>query len=930
MRPLLFVALVSCVKTAPPSSRDPGACFAELATALAGDEMEGRGVGTRGLQRAADLLERRFRAAGFRDVAQEPFTVATGVALGADNALGDLVVEEGFVPLGFSSDGAFEGEIVFAGYGIRAPDLGYDDYAGLDVAGKVVLAMRYEPGEEDEASIFDGKRASRWSDLRHKAKTARDLGAAALILVSPARSEDEPDKLPPLARLGPTSRAGLPVLQVTRAVAEGWLGASLVTIQRDIDSGPRPASRALGRSIGGRADVDPIEATVANVVGVVPGQGALADEVVVVGAHYDHLGLGGHGSMRPDVEAIHNGADDNASGTAAMVCAAAALVREPPVTGDAAGRRTVVVVAFTAEEIGLGGSDAYTTSPRRPLEDTVAMVNLDMVGRVRDGQLQVLGTDSAAEWSTLLAPLGQAHGLTLAMGGDGYGPSDQTSFYEEKIPVVHLFSGAHAEYHTPDDDASTLNVEGGSRVVGLTADLLRSLVTRGDRLTYQPSSSGPLVAGDSRGYGAWLGTIPDYSAMSASEGGVLLSDVRTGGPADLAGLRGGDRIVGMAGGTVENLYDMTFVLRDHKPGETIPVVVIRDGAARTLHATLGHRSKAGGAHGQPWAPSAGKAVPELARPAETHLADLRQLTFGGENAEAYWSPDGRRLIFQKSEEGGCDQQFELDLTTGAVTRLSSGAGRTTCGYYTWPSGTEVIYATTEGAGAACPAPPDRSQGYVWPVYDSYELVTHAPGAPPEPWLPAPGYDAEATVCMVDGRVVFTSTRDGDLELYLANADGSGLRRLTHTPGYDGGAFFTPDCTGLVWRASRPAGEALADYQRLLRAGLVRPSALELFWMDLATEEVTQLTANGAANFGPYPLPDGSGVIFSSNVAGDGREFDLFVVPRAGGASEQITHAPGFDGFPMFSPDGQWLVFASNRATEPGKQDTNLFVARWIP
>jgi TolB protein len=332
-----------------------------------------------------------------------------------------------------------------------------------------------------------------------------------------------------------------------------------------------------------------------------------------------------------------------------------------------------------------------------------------------------------------------------------------------------------------------------------------------------------------------------------------------------------------------------------------------------------------------WAPTAGKAVPELIRPDEKHLADLRQLTFGGENAEGYWSPDGKKISFQRTPRAGttCDQQYALDLTSGEVTRVSSGKGRTTCGYFDYPAGDRFIYATTEGGGEACPPNPDHSKGYVWPLFPEFDLVWQTPGQAPEPFLAQPGYDAEATACMKDGRLVFTSTRDGDLELYVVNRDGTGLERLTDTPGYDGGAFFNPSCTALVWRASRPEGEALAEYKQLLSENLVRPSALEIFWMDLKSKEVTQLTDNGAANFAPYPLPDDSGVVYSSNAGESPREFDIWLASRDGKRSERITTAPGFDGFPMFSPDGKWFVFASNRATAEGKSDTNLFVARWV-
>jgi Tol biopolymer transport system component len=423
--------------------------------------------------------------------------------------------------------------------------------------------------------------------------------------------------------------------------------------------------------------------------------------------------------------------------------------------------------------------------------------------------------------------------------------------------------------------------------------------------------------------------------MGSREGGVLLAGARAGGPADRAGVQKGDIIVEMAGVEIQNLYDMTFVLREHRPGETISLTVLRGEERVPLKATLGRRgaAPAGGAHEyeeeDAWAPRAGTDATHLLDEREKHLADLRQLTFDGENAEAYFSPDGRSLVFQRTPpDGGCDQQYLLNLDSGEMTRLSSGRGRTTCGYYAYPDGERLIYATTERTDPACPPPPDRSKGYVWGLYDFDLVWQDGPGAATERFASVEGaYDAEATVCMRDGRVLFTSDRDGDLELYVVNADESGLRRLTHTPGYDGGAFFTPDCSGIVFRASRSSGPELADYRSLLGQGLVRPSALEIYWMDADGGSVRRLTDNGAANFAPYPAPDGESVLFSSNLGSSPREFDLHRVGRAGGETEQITYTEGFDGFPMFSPDGRWLVFASNRA---GGHQTNIFVARWVP
>jgi Tol biopolymer transport system component len=461
--------------------------------------------------------------------------------------------------------------------------------------------------------------------------------------------------------------------------------------------------------------------------------------------------------------------------------------------------------------------------------------------------------------------------------------------------------------------------------------------------TYAVAAAAPAMQGDSRGYGAYLGTIPDYRAMEDSKGGVLLGDVRPGGPADRAGIRGGDRIVEMAGTKIENLYDMTFALQDHKPGETIDVVVVRNGERVTLRATLGERR--GGepganppAHPAPPTPSPGSPGPGIGagKPfaarfdGERHLQDVRQLTFGGENAEAYFSPDGTKLIYQSTPpDAPCDQQFVMDLATGESKRVSSGKGRTTCGYFRFPQGDRIVYASTEAAGAECPAPPDRSKGYVWAVYDGYDIYEAKPdGSEARRLTRTPGYDAEATWCPKGGKLVFTSARDGDLDLYEMTESGS-VKRLTNTPGYDGGAFYSPDCSEIVWRASRPTGAALTEFRDLLAKGLVRPTALELFLAKADGTAARQLTHNGAANFCPYFHPDGKRIIYSSNAGSpDGREFDLWLLDKNGGASERVTTAPGFDGFPQFSPDGKWIVWGSNRANPKG-HETNLFLARWI-
>lgn len=338
---------------------------------------------------------------------------------------------------------------------------------------------------------------------------------------------------------------------------------------------------------------------------------------------------------------------------------------------------------------------------------------------------------------------------------------------------------------------------------------------------------------------------------------------------------------------------------------------------------------------------AGKPVESL--PNEKHLRNVRQLTFDGENAEAYWSGDGRRLILQRrAGPMPADQIYLLDLVSGELKLLSTGTGRTTCSYFL-QGDKQIVFASTHHMGAEPPpvAKVERGKGYVWSVHREYDLfVADADGKNLKQLTKEPGYDAEATVCPVTGTLVFTSVRDGDLELYTMEPDGSNVRRITNRKGYDGGAFFSHDGKKLVFRSAYPRDQAQAEEDvTLLGQALVRPSNMEITVCNRDGSDFRQVTKNGAANFGPYWLPDDRRIIFSSNFRGmeimaktgdhtAARNFDLFVMNEDGTGIEQITDSPEFDGFPMFSPDGRHLVFASNRY---GKQrgETNLFVAEWV-
>lgn len=311
------------------------------------------------------------------------------------------------------------------------------------------------------------------------------------------------------------------------------------------------------------------------------------------------------------------------------------------------------------------------------------------------------------------------------------------------------------------------------------------------------------------------------------------------------------------------------------------------------------------------------------------LTNLRQLTFGGENAEGYLGFDERHFVFQRTlpEKGDeCDQIYRYDIATGETRRISNGRGRTTCAYFL-PGDSLVLYASTHRASAACPPVPDQSKGYVWPIYESFDIVVADTNGREVRWLTdGPGYDAEATVSPTGDRIVFTSTRSGDLELYTMNLDGSDVKQLTNMPGYDGGAFFSWDGTKVVFRASRHNEKELEAYRGLLAEGLVRPSRMELYVINADGTGMRQITSNGAANFAPFWHPDGKHIIFASNVNDPkGRNFDLYLIREDGTGLKQLTFEETFDGFPMFTRDGRGLIFASNRfGSKQG--ETNLFLA----
>lgn len=560
---------------------------------LADDAREGRGTGLAGNTASGEWLEAKLSQAGlarpFRE-GENPshfqnFDVVTGSARGARTTLAargrTFVPGQDFELLSFSDDGEVDAELVFVGHGITAPELGWDDYAGVEVRGRTVVALMHEPREREGKSLFRTPSALRFRELRYKALNAREHGARALLIVPDVHQhEGEAPRVPALTGAARGASAGVLAGVLSADAAGALLGASLESLGEALNRAMRPQSRALEVKARFVAELVKERSSARNVCGLVRGTDEkLAGEVVVIGAHYDHLGLGGEGSLAPDaLGQVHNGADDNASGTSAVLAVAQSFARTP-------ARRSVLACLFGAEEMGLLGSSFYVKNPAIPIARTVAMINLDMVGRLRDGSLSVGGMDTAPELAPLVHALGDRR-FRLSLGGDGYGASDHTPFHAAGVPVVFLFTGAHAEYHRPSDDAALLNDEGLAAVAEFAGDLTRSLADAARRPTVERAPPPP-EGSTGGGYGPYFGSIPDFS--ESTEPGVRLTGVREGSPAKLAGLAAGDVIVRFGGLEIRNLYDLTYALRASRAGEEVEVIWRRGGEEQRATATLGER-----------------------------------------------------------------------------------------------------------------------------------------------------------------------------------------------------------------------------------------------------------------------------------------------------------------------------------------------------
>lgn len=558
---------------------------------LAADSLEGRGAGSRGERIAAQYLTAEFRQAGLQPAGDDgtfehAFTFIQGAEPGERNRIAVrsagrervLTIGTDARPLGFSGSGSFEGPVVFAGYGISFPDGRYDDYAGVDVSGKAVLLLREHPEQDNPHSEFIPL-----AGLRTKAIRARELGAKAVLIVAGV-TDDEPAALIPFASSASGGSVGIPVLSITRTAAEEILalsGTGLSDRERGLAATRKPAPIEIeGVTLVVETDVRERRASSRNIVGFVPGTDpSLKDEVVVIGAHYDHLGWGGQGSgsLAPDSVAIHNGADDNASGTAGLIELAEYCAAHP-------ARRGLLFAAFSGEERGLLGSAAFVERPTIPLSRMVAMVNMDMIGRLNNGKLIVYGAGTSPRFPDLLKRH-TPEGLDVKQVPDGFGPSDQSSFYAKKIPVLHFFTDLHSDYHKPGDDWEKIQYEGMATVLGMVEAVVRDLADADAAPSYV-SVEAPRRPAGGRGVRSYTGTIPDFGEQS---GGMKLSGVTEGSPAAVAGLQAGDVIVRFGTIDIGNLYDYTFALGEYKPGDVVTVVVRRGTEELSFQLTVGSR-----------------------------------------------------------------------------------------------------------------------------------------------------------------------------------------------------------------------------------------------------------------------------------------------------------------------------------------------------
>ena len=558
-------------------------------TYLARDDMKGRGNGSPELEKAGDYIAGQFRTwglkpAGERNTFFQNFELTVGSNFGEKNALSidgtALKANEDFVPISFSSTAEFEGPLVFAGYGISAPEASYDDYAGIDAKDKVVVAFRHDPKEGDAHSPY-GLHA----ELVAKAINARQHGAKGIVFITdPNHHAGEEDAVGAATKNTGPDDMGIPAIHAKRdafMAAFKKAGKDIAAIQKKIDTDLKPQSFDVPEArIKISTEVVRTRKTVRNVIAAVQGNDpVLRNEWVVVGAHYDHLGLGDNHSLAPSqVGEIHHGADDNASGTAGVLELARLIALEKPL------KRSVLFMTFAGEELGLLGSSYFANNPTIPIDKITAMINMDMIGRLQNNRLFVGGVGTSPNFKTWVEEIDKTVGLQLDYSDSGFGSSDHTSFNVKRIPVLFLFSGLHSDYHKPSDTFDKINADGAKKVLSLSFMMLDRIGNNTERPLYTEVKQEPVASGGSGGgYGPYFGSIPDFRDDLK---GIPFADVRKDSPADKAGFKPGDLMVEFDGKPVANLMEFTVALRVKKPGDVVVVVVKRNGQDVKANVTL--------------------------------------------------------------------------------------------------------------------------------------------------------------------------------------------------------------------------------------------------------------------------------------------------------------------------------------------------------
>jgi aminopeptidase YwaD len=548
---------------------------------LASPELEGRFAIAPGAHKAADYIARVFEQSGLEPKGTngyfQDWELTLGFKPGADNSLkirGGRVWEapaEAIRPLNLTANTKVEGELVFVGYGISQPDAGYDDYANVDVTGKIAVILRGAPSWEGVGA--DIQRAAR---IAPKVQTALQKGAVGVILVN----QPDSDRLLPLGMRGRAPAANAALLNVQASVGDKLLqplGLTVAEAVERINEKGLPISAPLNLTAEMSASIEPNRGVAQNVVGFIPGSDpALRDEVIVIGAHYDHLGYGEVGSLAPEPGDIHPGADDNASGTAAIMELARLLAQNRDRL-----KRSVLVIAFSAEEEGLLGAEYFVQNPTVPRENIVAMLNFDMVGRMTNNRVSISGVGTAAEWEGILKAANSAD-LSLQLGQSASGGSDHMPFMRREIPVLFFFTGMHPDYHRPSDTWEKINYEGQAQIVALAERVVYDLASRPERPKFtRPQQPQPQQGAQRSGFRVRIGLIPTYSEQD----GVLLEGVAPSSPAEQAGLKAGDRIVAVMGQRIRNIEELTSLYDKMEPGKPVEFTIVREGKELKLQVT---------------------------------------------------------------------------------------------------------------------------------------------------------------------------------------------------------------------------------------------------------------------------------------------------------------------------------------------------------